>query len=158
MNEPAHSHFVLADATYCHVMGDFLYIGKRELPEKIPAPLNHLDYLTVILQIAGLCVLLFFDVMTLFSKYYVVTFTLSVLALTLGVSFFRSIGKTATKTILKADIVGVDYHKKLFGYDYFIIRYAGPGGKVWKRRLAIYDSKQCLEQALKAMHDAGLMK
>jgi hypothetical protein len=158
MNEPTHSHFILADASYCHVLEDRLYIGKREVPEKIPAPLNKLDFVTLSLQLAGLIVLLFFDVMTIITHYYVVTFTLSLLALTLGISLIRSAGFTATKTIFKEDIIGVTYHKKLMGYDYFIIRYAGPGGKVWKRRLAIYDSHQCLEQALKAMKDAGLMK
>jgi hypothetical protein len=158
MNEPTHSHFVLADASYCHVLEDRLYMGKREIPEKIPAPVNQLDYITLFLQITGLTVLLFFVVMTLITHYYVVTFTLTLLALTLGISLIRSAGFTATKTIMKADIIGVNYHKKLFGYDFFIIRYAGPGGKVWKRRLAIYDSHRCLEQALKAMKDAGLLK
>ena len=158
MNEPAHSHFVLADAQYCHSLEDRFYIGKRELPEKLPAPVNKLDYVTLSLQIAGLAVLLFFTVMTLITQYYVVTFTLGLLSITLALALIRSAGFTATKTILKVDVLGVDYHKKMFGYDYFIIRYAGPGGKVWKRRLAIYDSQQCLDQALKAMKDAGFMK
>lgn len=158
MNEPTHSHFVLADASYCHLLEDRLYIGKREVPDKLPAPLNQLDLVTLLLQIAGLAVLLFFIVMTIITQYYVVTFTLGLLAITLGISLIRSAGFTATKTILKADILSVNYHKRMFGYDFFIIRYAGPGGKVWKRRLAIYDSHRCLEQALVAMKEAGLMK
>jgi hypothetical protein len=158
MNEPQHSHFVLADAQYCHVLEDRLYIGKRDVPEKFPDQENHLDYVTLLLQSVGLLILLFFDVVTIITHFYVVTFTLSLLAFALSISLFRSAGFTATQTILKADIIGVDYHKKMFGYDFFVIRYAGPGGKVWKKRLAIYDSQHCLDQALKAMRDAGFME
>ena len=157
MNEPKHSHFVLADASYCHVLEDRLIIGKRELPEKIPAPINKLDFVTLIMQIVGLLILLFFIIMTIITKYYVVTFTLSLLAITLGLATLRSAGFTSTKCIMIADIVGVEYNKKWVGYDFFVIRYSGPGGKVWKRRLAIYDSKECLEQALTAMKKAKLL-
>ena len=158
MKEPKHSHFVLSDAEYVHVLDDRLYIGKRELPEVFPEQENHLDYVTLGLQIGGLTVLLFFMVISLFTNFYIVTFTLSVLAITLSVALFRSAGFTATKTILKADVIGVDYHKKKFGYDYFVVHYAGEKGKVWKRRLAIYDSQQCLDQALKAIRDWGFME
>lgn len=158
MNEPKHSHFVLADASYCHVLEDRLYIGKREVPEKFPEPINKLDYLTLALQIVGLAILLFFIVMTLITKFYVITFTLSLFTITLGLATLRSAGFTSTKSIFIADIVGVDYHKKWVGYDFFVVHYSGPGGKRWKRRLAIYDSKQCLDQAIVAMKDAKLLK
>jgi hypothetical protein len=158
MNEPKHSHFVLADASYCHVLDDKLIIGKRELPEKLPEPVNKLDFLTLGFQLAGLLLLSFFLITTLITRYYVVTFTLSLLILTLALATIRSAGFTSTKCIYIADIVGVEYHKRLFGYDFFVIHYSGPGGKRWKRRLAIYDSKICLEQALTAMREAKLLK
>ncbi len=158
MNEPQHPHFVLADASYCHVLEDRLFIGKRILPENFPAPINKLDYVTFILQLSGLLILLFFIVVTLISHFYVVTFTLGLLSVTLGIALLHSAGFTATKSILIADIVGVEYKKRLMGFDYFIVRYSGPGGKVWKRRLAIYDSHRCLDQALQVMREAKLLK
>jgi hypothetical protein len=109
-------------------------------------------------MVAGLLLLGFFLSMTLITHYYVVTFTLAVLFLTLGGAVYRSSGYTSTKVIVAADIVGVDYKKKMFGYDYFIIHYAGPNGKDCKRRLAIYDSPQCLEQALNLMRYLGFLK
>lgn len=158
MNEPKHAHFVLSDAQYCHVLEDKLYIGKRELPAAFPKPNNRVDYLQLALVIAGLLVLGFFLVMTIIVDFYVVTFTLGALMLALILAFTRTIGQTTTKVIPRADILGVDYKKRLFGYDTFIIRYAGEHGKVWKRRLAIYDSQACLSQALEVMKSEGLLK
>lgn len=158
MKEPNHPHFVLADAQYCHVLADRLLIGKRDLPEKMPEPVGKPDFVTLALQLAGLLVLAFFMVMTVITQYYVITFTLGILFLTLGLSFVRTAGYTSTNIIMIADIVGVDYKKKLFGYDYFIVHYAGPQGKECKRRLPIYDSQKCLDQALSVMKDAKLLK
>ncbi|MDQ3111547.1 MAG: hypothetical protein M3R17_16795 [Bacteroidota bacterium] len=158
MNEPTHAHFVLADADYCHVLNDRLIIGKRELPEKLPVATSKPDYMTIGLLITAILVLSFFLVMTLIVHYYVVTFTLSVLLLLTLVGMIRTAGFTSTKLIMIADIVAVDYKKRMFGYDFFIIHYAGPNGKKCRRRLAIYDSHKCLEQALTVMKEAGLLK
>jgi hypothetical protein len=158
MNEPTHAHFVLADADYCHVLNDRLIIGKRELPPKLPEPAGNPDYTTLGLLLAATLLLGFFLVMTLITHYYVVTFTLSILLLLTLTSLIRNAGYTATKAIMIADIVGVDYKKRMVGNDYFIIHYAGPNGKECKRRLAIYDSQKCLEQALTVMKEAGLLK
>ncbi len=158
MNEPTHAHFVLADAQYCHVLSERLLIGKRDLPEKMPEPTGKPEYLMLAFQLVGILILTFFLIMTIITHYYVITFTISLLLLTLIVSFFRTAGFTATKTIMIADIVGVDYKKKMFGYDYFIVHYAGPHGKQCKRRLPIYDSQICLDQALAVMKEAKLLK
>jgi hypothetical protein len=158
MKEPTHAHFVLADAQYCHVLNDRLLIGKRELPEKMPEPVGKPDYVTLALQLGGMLILTFFLVMTLITHYYVITFTLGILLLTLGLSFIRTAGFTSTNIIMISDIVGVDYKKRMFGYDYFIVHYAGPQGKECKRRLPIYDSQKCLEQALTVMKEAKLLK
>lgn len=158
MNEPTHAHFVLADAQYCHVLKDRLFIGKRELPEKMPEPVGKPDYVTLALQLSGILVLTFFLIMTLITHYYVITFTISLLLLTLCISFIRTAGFTSTNAIMIADIVGVDYKKRMFGYDFFIVHYAGPQGKECKRRLPIYDSEKCLNQALTVMKEAKLLK
>ncbi|MEO5643706.1 MAG: hypothetical protein ABIQ40_06700 [Bacteroidia bacterium] len=158
MNEPTHAHFVLADAQYCHVLNDRLIIGNRELPQKMPEPTGKPDYTTLGLQISGILILAFFLIMTLITHYYVVTFTVSLLLLTLLISFIRTAGFTSTKAIMTADIVGVDYKKRFLGYDFFIVHYAGPKGKECKRRLPIYDSEKCLEQALTVMKEAKLLK
>lgn len=158
MNEPKHPHFILSDAQYCHVLDDKLYIGKRELPEKYPAVKNRLDVVLMILQLAGALILGFFLFMTIITHYYLITLTLGLLTMLLVVSLIRTLGYTNTSVIIKADIVGVDYHKVSIGYDYFVVHYSGEGGKAWKRRLTIYDSSQSLQQALQVMKDAGLLK
>ncbi len=158
MNEPTHAHFVLADAQYCHVLSNRLLIGKRDLPEKMPEPTGKPEYLMLAFQLVGILILTFFLIMTIITHYYVITFTISLLLLTLIFSFFRTAGFTATKTIMIADIARVDYKKKMFGYDYFIVHYAGPHGKQCKRRLPIYDSQICLDQALAVMKEAKLLK
>jgi hypothetical protein len=157
MNEPTHPHFVLSDGQYCHVLEDRLVIGKRELPATMPAAKNKLDYVQLALIIGGLCLLSFFFVMTLITQYYVITFTLLMLITVLFFSLLRTASFTSTPIIMKDDIVGVDYHKRSFGYDFFIVRYSGEGGKLWKRRLVIYDSAESLAQALKVMHEAKLL-
>jgi hypothetical protein len=158
MNEPTHAHFVLADADYCHVLNDRLIIGKRELPPKLPEPVGKPDYMTLALLLTATLVLGFFLVMTLIVHYYVVTFTLGILLLLTLTGLIRTASYTSTKSIMIGDIVGVDYKKRRFGYDYFIVHYAGPNGKKCKRRLAIYDSHKCLEQALTVMKEAKLLK
>ncbi len=158
MNEPTHSHFVLADAQYCHVLNDCLVIGRSVLPDKTPQPTHKPDLITFILQLTGVLILTFFLVMTLITHYYVVSFTVGMLLITLGVSFIRTTGFTATNAIMIADITDVYYKRKSFGYDYFIVYYSGPEGKKCKRRLTIYDSEKCLAQALTAMKNAGLLK
>jgi hypothetical protein len=158
MKEPKHPHFVLSDGEYCQLVDGKLVIGKRDLPEHLPVPTGKPDYVMLGLMIFGLLLLGFFLGMTIVAHYYVVTFTLAVLFLTLGGAVYKSAGYTSTKAIVVADIVGVDYKKKMFGYDYFIIHYAGPNGKDCKRRLTIYDSPQCLEQALSLMRYIGFLK
>lgn len=158
MNEPTHPHFVLSDGQYCHVLEDRLYVGKRDLPKELPPPENKLDAVSIILFGLGLLIMLFFAVTTIITKYYVVTFTTSALGITLAVAFFRAMKFTATKTIYRGDILGVEYHKRAMGYDYFIVHYAGKDKKAWKRRLTIYDSQQCLEQALQVMKNAGILQ
>jgi hypothetical protein len=158
MKEPVHPHFVLSDAQYCHFLDDRLVIGKKDLPEKLPAPKNKLDVMLLLIQLLGLALLGFFIVMTVLAKYYMVTFTVSGLFLLLVYSVVRTAGFTTTQSIMKSNIVGVEYHKRGLGYDFFIINYSGEKGKLCKRRLAIYDSKQCLEQALQVMKEQGLLK
>lgn len=158
MREPKNPHFVLSDGEYCQLTEGKLIIGKRDLPPVLPPVTGTPDYVMLGLQIAGLILLGFFLGMTIIAKYYVVTFTLAVLFITLAGSVYKMAGYTSTKAIIVADIVGVDYKKKMFGFDYFIVHYAGPKGKDCKRRLNIYDSQQCLEQALNLMKGIGFLK
>ncbi|HTL80083.1 MAG TPA: hypothetical protein VL651_00185 [Bacteroidia bacterium] len=158
MNEPTHAHFILSDAQYCHVLEDRLYVGRKDVPEKFPQVKNSFDGVLLILQVAAFLLLAFFITMTIVVHYYVVTLTLGMLLLLLMVSVIRTLGFTNTKVIMKADILGVDYFKKSVGYDFFVVRYSGEGGKLWKRRLTLYDSQQSIKQALEVMKEAGLLK
>lgn len=158
MKEPQHPHFLLSDGQYCHMLEDRLVIGKRDIPDPLPKPQNKLDTVLLLLGILGLGLLLFFTVMTILTHYYMVTLTLVVLMALIFVSLLRTAGYTTTKTIFKNDILNVEYHKRAFGYDFFIIRYSGEKGKLWKRRLAIYDSQISVDQAIAVMKEQGLLK
>lgn len=158
MKEPVNPHFVLSDGNYCHFLDDRLVIGKCDLPEKIPSPVNKMNFVVLVLQVLAICVLSFFLVMTVIASYFIVTFTLACLLLIGIITIFRGVKYSDTKAILKDDILKVEYHKRAFGYDFFTVAYAGEGGKIWAKRLTIYDSQQCLDQALLVMKEQGLLK
>lgn len=158
MKEPANPHFVLSDGTFCQFLDDRLVIGKADLPGKNPVPSNRPDPVSLGLMIAALLVLGFLLVMTVIAHFYIITLTLGLLFSFTLVSFVRSVKYSATPVIMKGDILSVKYHKRGIGYDFFVIIYSGKDGKAWLRRLAIYDSQQCLDQALQVMHEQGLLR
>jgi hypothetical protein len=158
MKEPVNPFFVLSDGQYCQFLEDRLIIGKADVPDPLPKPAAVNDIETLLLQGIGIAILGFFTVMTIVVAYYVVTFTLLALLVLLAVWFKRTLGFTNTRAIMRTDIVGTTYHKRAFGYDFFILSYAGPKGKLLKRRLVIYDSQKCLEQALLVMQEQGVLK
>lgn len=157
MKEPVNPHFVLADGNYCHFLEDRLVIGRCDLPERLPEPVNKVNYLVLGLQIVAIIVLSFFLVMTVIAMYFIVTFTLACLLLVGTVTFFRSVKYSNTLAIMRDDIISVQYHKRSFGYDFFTVIYSGEG-KAWVRRLTIYDSQQSLDQALRVMKEEGYLK
>jgi hypothetical protein len=158
MNEPKDPHFMLSDGSYCHVLEDRLYIGKKEIPGTFPPQKHGMDIVTFGLQLAALLLLGFFITMTVIVHYYMVTFMLSLLLLLLGVSLVRTFGYTNTMVIMKADVVGVKYLHRSVGYDLFIVSYSGKNGNLRKRRLMIYDSKETSTKAIAVMKEAGLLK
>jgi len=155
MNEPQHPHFVLSDGMYCHVMPEGLIISKKQLPKETPAQRTNPEWLWVILLFIGVGIFGFFFVMSIIAHYYVVSFMVGVGVAFLGWNAVKLIGYTSTLFVAREDVLGVTYHSKSFGYDSFIVRYAGPSGKVLKRRLIIYDSQECLTQALTVMTEQG---
>ncbi|GAB4131140.1 MAG: hypothetical protein Fur0041_01170 [Bacteroidia bacterium] len=158
MFEPQHPHFVLSDGMYCHVLDEGLYIGKKDLPKSLPESDDTPDILSMIFQAIAALVFYFFVFMSMKAGYYVITFMTGVLAVYLSWKFYSSLGFTQTNFIRRADVLNVSYLKKNFGYDAFVITYAGKDGKAKKRRLTIYDSRECLVQALDVMQQEGLLK
>jgi hypothetical protein len=157
MNEPEHPHFVLSDGQYCHVMPEGLIIAKKKIPDPRPVQNDKPDYLSATFLIVGALILAGFIVACAMIDFFVVIFMLSLLELLILGSLFRMLGYSQTNFIPRADITGVDYKKRNFGYDYFVVHYAGKNGKDRKRRLVIYDSQDCLNQALKVMKSEGLL-
>lgn len=155
MNEPQHPHFVLADGTYCHVLADRLVVAKKELPAVLPQPNGKKLWLEVIGMAVAALIMLFFCVVMIMSDYYL----LAALTLTLaGFSAFaayRMFGYTDTPAILRDDILSVKYHRRAIGNDAFIVYYTDAEGKAARRRFSIYDSKECLLQALEVMKNEG---
>lgn len=158
MNEPEHPHFVLSDARYCHVLKEGLIISKKKIPEDRPVQNDKPDYASSVWLILGISVLTFFMIMCTITKLYPVVVLMMALTILMIVTLYRVLGFSQTEFIPRADINGVQYFKKNFGYDWFLVHYTGKNGKACKRRLVIYDSSECLNQALTVMQAEGLLK
>jgi hypothetical protein len=158
MNEPKHPHFVLSDATYCHVLADRLVIAKRDLPSSLPEPGGRPLWFELIGLSLCAAIMAFFFVMAVLAKMYLLAALLLALGCFSAISAARMIGFTDSKAILRSDILSVTYHRRRIGNDFFIVIYATSKGKVARRRLMIYDSEQCLQQALTVMMTEGLFK
>lgn len=158
MNEPEHPHFVLSDARYCHVLNHGLVVSNKKDSHTTPEQKDSPDYVSGTWLIIGIAILTFFMVMCTITELYVVVVLMGMLNALMIVSLYRTLGFSQTEFIPRNDINGVQYTKKNFGYDFFIVHYTGKNGKALKRRLVIYDSQECLTQALDVMKTQGLLK
>lgn len=157
MNEPEHPHFVLSDGQYCHVMPEGLIVSKKKLPAQVPQQNDNPDFTTLIFLGIGIAVLTFLIAMCAVTGMYVVVFLLGLLNVFMLIGFVRMIGFSQSEFVPRADINGVEYVKRNFGYDWFIVHYTCRNGKACKRRYVIYDSQECLNQALSVMKTEGLL-
>jgi ABC-type multidrug transport system fused ATPase/permease subunit len=158
MNEPQHPHFVLSDARYCHVLPEGLVVSSKKDITAIPAQKDSPDYVSGFWLVLGIAVLTFFMVMCTITELYVIVVLMGALNALMIVSLYRTLGFSQTEFVPRADINGVQYFRKNFGYDWFLVHYTGKNGKACKRRLVIYDSAECLNQALDVMKTQGLIK
>lgn len=158
MNEPEHPHFVLSDGQYCHVLKEGLIVSKKKLPQVTPSQNDNPDYATAGLLGAGVIILSFLITMCAITGMWIVVFLLGMLDIMMIIALLRMIGFTHTNFIPRADINGAEYIRRNFGYDWIIVHYTGKDGKHKKRRFVIYDSKECLEQALTVMKSEGFLK
>lgn len=156
MNEPQHPHFILADGTYCHILSDRLVIAKKEIPAVLPEPTGKKLWFEIIGMSLAAVIMLFFFGMTVVSGYYLLAFLTFVLACFSGFAVYRMFGFTDTKAILRDNIQQIVYHRRKIGNDAFIVYYTDPEGKPARRRLNIYDSRECMIQALQVMDEEGL--
>lgn len=158
MNEPEHPHFVLSDGRYCHVLKEALIVSKKEIPEERPVQKDGPDKLSLGFLVVGISIATFFLVMCWITGFYVVVLMLATLILLMGFSLFRAIGFSQTEFIPRTSITDVKYTKRNFAYDYFIFHYKAKNGQDCKRRFIIYDSQDCLDQALRVLQEEGLLK
>ena len=158
MNEPENPHFVLSDGQYCHVLDEGLVVSKKKIPDQLPKQDDSPDYVTMTLLALGIGMLSFLVAMCFVTGMYVVVILLGALDVFAIMGFVRMIGFSQTEFIPRADITGVEYKQRNFGYDWFIVHYSKKGGKACKRRFIIYDSQECLDQALNVMKTDGLLK
>lgn len=158
MNEPEHPHFVLSDASYCHIFEQGLVVSKKKQVNQIPAQNDKPDYMSAFWLALGAAILTFFMVMCAITELYVMVILMGALNGLVIVSLYRSLGFSQSEFIPRHDINAVQYFRKSFGYDYFLVHYTGKNGKACKRRLVIYDSAECLNQALGVMKEQGLLK
>lgn len=158
MNEPEHPHFVLSDGRYCHVLQEGLIVSKKNLPEERPVQKDGPDAVSLGFLIVGIAIATFFMVMCWITSFYVVVVMLGTLNLLMLISLIKAIGFSQTEFIPRTAIKEVKYTKRNFSYDYFIVHYTGLKGNPCKRRFVIYDSQDCLDQALRVMTEEGLLK
>lgn len=158
MNEPEHPHFVLSEASYCHVLPQGLIISKKKQVKETPAQNDKPDYFSSFWLLLGAAILTFFVVMCTITGLYVIVVLLGALDALVIISLYRTLAFSQTQFIPRDDITGVQYFRRNFGYDYFIVHYTGINGKACRRRLVIYDSAECLNQALGVMKAEGLLQ
>jgi hypothetical protein len=158
MNEPQHPHFVLSDASYCHVLQEGLVISSKKEVKVIPTQNDRPDYFSGFWLILGITVLTFFMVVCTITELYVMVVLMGALNGLVIVSLYRTLGFSQTAFIPREDITAVQYVKRNFGYDWFLVHYTSQNGKAAKRRLVIYDSAECLNQALEVMRAEGFLK
>lgn len=158
MNEPEHPHFVLSDARYCHVLEKGLVISNKKEATVVVEQNDKPDYVSGIWLIIAIVVLVFFMVMCTITELYVVVVLMAALSVLVIMSLYRTLGFAQSEFIPRNSINQVLYFKKNFGYDWFLVHYTGKNGQACKRRLVIYDSEECLKQALDVMKTQGLLK
>ena len=158
MNEPQHPHFVLSDARYCHVLQQGLVISNKKTVTEIPAQNDNPDYVSSIWLILGIAVISFLITMCAITGMWVVVFLLGLIDGLMIVTLYRMLGFSQSAFIPRDDVTGVEYFKRNFGYDWFLVHYTGKNGKHCKRRLVIYDSAECLNQALTVMKAENFLK
>lgn len=158
MNEPEHPHFVLSDGQYCHVLKEGLVVSKKKLPQETPEQNDNLDFTTAGLLGAGIIILSFLVTMCAITGMWVVVFLLGMLDIMMIVALLRMAGFTQTNFIPRDDISGAEYTRRNLGYDWIIVHYTGKNGKHLKRRFVIYDSKECLDMALRVMKSEGFLQ
>lgn len=158
MNEPEHPHFVLSDARYCHVLEKGLVVSNKKVATVVVEQNDKPDYASGIWLMIGIVVLFFFMVMCTITELYVVVVLMGALNVLAIVSLYRTLTFSQTEFIPRGDILNVEYFKKSFGYDWFLVHYTGKNGQPCKKRLVIYDSQECLKQALDVMKSQGLLK
>ena len=158
MNEPQHPHFVLSDARYCHVLQQGLVISNKKTVMEIPAQNDNPDYVSSIWLILGIAVISFLITMCAITGMWVVVFLLGLIDGLMIVTLYRMLGFSQSAFIPRDDVTGVEYFKRNFGYDWFLVHYTGKNGKHCKRRLVIYDSAECLNQALTVMKAENFLK
>jgi hypothetical protein len=156
MYEPQTPHFVLADGTYCHILSDRLVIAKKEIPAVLPEPDGKKLWFEVIGMSFAALIMLFFCVTMILSGYFLLAFLTFALACFSAFAAYRMFGFTDTKAIIRDDILQIVYHRRKIGNDAFIVLYTDPQGKPARRRLNIYDSQECMVQALQVMDEEGL--
>lgn len=158
MNEPEHPHFVLSDANYCHVLSQGLIISRKKTVEKIPEQNDKPDYVSAFWLLLGATILTFFMVVCTITELYVIVVLMGALNALVLVSLYRTLAFSQSPFVPRQDITAVQYFTRTFGYDFFVVHYASKSGKPAKRRLVIYDSAECLNQALTVMKAEGLLK
>lgn len=155
MNEPEHPHFVLSDAMYVHVLPEGLIVGRKELPKVMPEQKDGPETMTLALLGAASGITLFFAIMTAITGMYLITFLMAAMMFLAVQNLLRSLKFSATDFVPRNAIQSVEYRKKSFGFDSLVVNYKGKNGKQFTRRFAIYDSHDCLVQALQVMKNEG---
>ena len=158
MNEPEHPHFVLSDGMYCHVLEQGLIVSKKKIPAEAPLQSDRPDFVTSSFLLIAALILTFLLVMCFITGMYIVVALLGLMDAFAIIGFVRTISSSQSPFVPKADVIDTRYVKRNFGYDWMLVFYTGKDGKVRRRRYTIYDSHECLVQALDAMKSQGYLK
>lgn len=155
--KPSLNYFPMADGLYCHVLPDRLLINRAKEVRKEPEQKDGPNMIMIgVLMVLGI-IAMFFFVNFILTQFYPMAF--AVLAVVVAVTFgLRSqMRYSATDLIPRDKILKTTFNRKSIGYDYFLVHYRGVNGKIYLRKINIYDSQEVTKQALELFYHEELI-
>ena len=151
------NYFNLSDGKYCFVLPDRIIITPKLSNTTWPEPKEGPDTGSQILFgiIGTVCAVL--SVLFFYVGFYPLA-VMTTLACAGGfVSFYRGTKFSATPCIYRNTIEHCSYHKVNFAYDYFLLRYKSASGKIYLKRITVYDSAEIAAKAVSLFQAEGLL-
>lgn len=155
--KPSLKYFPMADGLYCHVLPDRLLINRSKEVRKEPEQKDGPNMLMIaLLMLLGIAAMFFFANFVL-TQFYPMAFAVLAVVVAIVFGLRNQMRYSATDLIPRDKILKTTFHRKSIGYDYFVVHYRGANGKIYLRKINIYDSQEVNKQALELFYTEELI-